>query len=72
MSLFVPRVWVSSEISSSISERVRTMLLKEAEHGRASGATIEPDNNWVSRLILLAESGNVMQILLSSWNGGIA
>jgi hypothetical protein len=33
MSLFVPRVWVSSEISSSISERVRTVLLKEAKHG---------------------------------------
>ena len=72
VSFFIPWVRVWHKVILSIRKLIRTMLLKEAKHGWASRATIEPDYNWVCCLILLAESSYVMQTFLCAWNWGVS
>jgi len=68
---FIPWIRVRNEVFFSIRKLIRTMFLKEPKHGWASRAAIEPDNYWISCLILLAECSNVMQAFWSSWNCSI-
>jgi len=63
VGLAVPRVLVGVELGAAALEAEGTVLLHEAEHGRATGATVEPDQDGgVSRVVLGFEE-EIMDLL---------
>ena len=63
VGLLVPGVFVLVELGAARLESEGTILLHEAEHGRAAGATVEPDKNWSVLGVALGLEEEVMDLL---------